>query len=260
MSGDPLAGDVGDPQSLNLYAYVRNNPINFIDPTGLDCVPAGRSPNGTPILSCTGGGGGGGHNLMPPGGSYIGPIDSEDCNGGCKPAWKDQKKPKPREPKQGIAQSACVQPNLVQRAGIKVQAWLAEKFNVNVGFGVGVSGALGRMVGYAYGASAQMVVTPNGHASLVYTYSTNSLGTIPGPVAGAGVIGGLQVSVGTPSAPANGQALALSGGYARGYGASVDVSYSDSGGLQGTVTGPFGYGGWGAAPQLQFTNTISVCR
>jgi RHS repeat-associated protein len=35
MSGDPLGGDSGDPQSLNRYAYVRNNPINFTDPTGL---------------------------------------------------------------------------------------------------------------------------------------------------------------------------------------------------------------------------------
>ncbi len=35
MSPDPLGGLLLDPQTLNKYSYVRNNPINLIDPTGM---------------------------------------------------------------------------------------------------------------------------------------------------------------------------------------------------------------------------------
>jgi RHS repeat-associated protein len=36
-----LTGQTGDPQGLNLYSYVQNNPINAVDPDGLDCVYVG---------------------------------------------------------------------------------------------------------------------------------------------------------------------------------------------------------------------------
>jgi RHS repeat-associated protein len=36
MSPDPFGGHQQDPQSLNKYSYVRNNPLNLTDPSGLD--------------------------------------------------------------------------------------------------------------------------------------------------------------------------------------------------------------------------------
>ncbi len=35
ISPDPLHGDIRNPQSLASYIYVENNPINYIDPSGL---------------------------------------------------------------------------------------------------------------------------------------------------------------------------------------------------------------------------------
>jgi hypothetical protein len=39
MSPDPLgifSSNLTDPQTLNLNSYVRNNPVNLTDPSGLD--------------------------------------------------------------------------------------------------------------------------------------------------------------------------------------------------------------------------------
>jgi RHS repeat-associated protein len=38
---DPFDGSyrLADPQSLNRYSYVQNDPVNFVDPTGLDLEP-----------------------------------------------------------------------------------------------------------------------------------------------------------------------------------------------------------------------------
>ncbi len=60
LSTDPIGGAIGDLQSHNAYAYVKNNPLSYTDPLGLQL---GRTnpcdPTGEDDSTCAGGGGGG---------------------------------------------------------------------------------------------------------------------------------------------------------------------------------------------------------
>ena len=49
MSPDPLAGTIFNPQSLNRYAYVLNDPVNLIDPLGLSESGFDASEHGLPF-------------------------------------------------------------------------------------------------------------------------------------------------------------------------------------------------------------------
>jgi len=77
---DPLSGNIGNPQSLNRYAYVTNDPMNSKDPSGMDAIATGTQPGNCTLDGITadcgwvghlcatvgecgsGGGGGGGGN------------------------------------------------------------------------------------------------------------------------------------------------------------------------------------------------------
>jgi RHS repeat-associated protein len=47
--------DMENPQSFNLYSYVRNNPLSSADPDGHDCVVQSRTSNTTETVTTTSG-------------------------------------------------------------------------------------------------------------------------------------------------------------------------------------------------------------
>jgi hypothetical protein len=57
---DPYGGsyNLSNPQSFNRYAYGQNDPVNYVDPTGLESMPVGPCPPGNPCEVTVGLGGG----------------------------------------------------------------------------------------------------------------------------------------------------------------------------------------------------------
>jgi RHS repeat-associated protein len=54
ISEDPWEGDLSNPQTLNKYSYVLNNPLKYVDPTGLYNMKTGEVEKGDTLGGITG--------------------------------------------------------------------------------------------------------------------------------------------------------------------------------------------------------------
>jgi RHS repeat-associated protein len=82
---DPSRGSVMNPQSLNLYSYVRDNPTNYVDPFGLGLCPplcaVVEQPDGEGVTcDCSPGGAGGGGGGCP---NFVGSAIRPDLMPVC---------------------------------------------------------------------------------------------------------------------------------------------------------------------------------
>ena len=95
---EPFADqDPSDPQSWNLFSYVRNNPMGSTDPTGHDCISTSNQTDSTVAVSVTPGQCGSGGGKYVPGTvdmnsfTWVGnelsysfnPYDTGGCQCGC---------------------------------------------------------------------------------------------------------------------------------------------------------------------------------
>jgi RHS repeat-associated protein len=252
MSPDFLAGSIANPQKLNRYSY-GNDPINSVDPLGLDQVSVQMVGNcmvttyytyTTVISGPDAKGVFHGHSqLVATGVSLL-------CFGGGGPSIGPA----------GDRSGGCVGVSKFQRAGIAIQGVAASFWNKTIGLGLGGSASAGNIVGTSFSLSRQLVVSPNGQAAYVNTITdVRNLPFNAAVTPGAGALAGNQFSFSNAQTPQDlaGPFVDIGGSFAAGLGAGGN--YSVGAGTQGqvvhqfTFTAGFGLGGRGAA----FTPTVS---
>jgi RHS repeat-associated protein len=230
LTPDPAgmsAVDPTNPQTWNRYAYVMNNPLNYVDPLGLMCGdgPNSKPCENVPAPTSVGGTGGVSGALMvwlEEVGADAGLIeDASDLSGSLLDfvAYIS-----PTAANNGsapcLSRSALTKPEVWE---LNAASFYAQQFNTTVGFGIGASGATGVYPGLKPSVggtlSSMLVADATGNTALVTTITYNSLNF------GAGVQGGLQVSVGggpiTPGWSGSGSA---SGSLGAGLGVGVDIT------------------------------------
>lgn len=237
MSGDPLDGDITDPQTLNKYAYVRNNPLNLIDQLGMDFNCYSFEQEGGPVGTfCfdggSGGGAGGGYCMTYYGGGCLSPATDT----GKKPSQVKPPKPKKNKGCPGPVTNALMNTMMgaFPPSGAAAQAAQLTGHVVQVGIGGSIAVGLGATFGVGGGASMSLAFDSQGNVALVLSYGG-------GGGFGAGGTVALQASYSPGARTIFDLQSGLGGSYSAvaGEEAAVGGSVADD----GTVTATFGPGG-----------------
>ena len=227
LTPDPAgleAVDLTNPQTLNRYGYVMNDPLANVDPTGMDAcftyytVNNGDGPTFIASTTC--------YTTIPKGEDPQQPTYGN--RGGTQTGGSG-----PGQPKKSGTQP-CVAPNLLQRAGIAVQGLIARISGTAIGFGVGGSFAAGNRVGVSLSISRQLVVLPNGEAAFTTSVTLPSGTAFNSAVTpGIGAYGGLQLSLSKASSVGDLGGSSADYGYGGGAGLAGGVDLSVGSGSKG---------------------------
>ena len=261
MSPDPLGGDVTNPQSLNRYAYVLNNPASMVDPSGLDPAACQDPMYASSHAECVNDpeceyfsmecGGPWGIPPGPAGGESGGQTGGAGVDTGSTAGIAD-----------GIGTfedflgTGCIAPSFLTRLAILAGTYAARLLNrggsgqtksVSWGFGGSVGGGVG--LGPSASVSWYDTVDIYGNAAQVSTYQISPLN----PAVGIGGVAGVQLQKSNGSVPTTPQSsngwgtdptYSIGGG--AGWGANIDVAKSGT----TTLTVGVAAGGKGVATSL----------